>query len=264
MARMLENSETGYRLLLTRSGSSSATLALARVAAGTVTSLATSATLSGLSSGTSVKIRLKVTGESIQGYLNDDTTPTIEATNSVITDAGYAGIVFTSNAGATTFFHADDYSIDDLISGGGGPVSTTVSVTDSGDVVSVTGAVGDPSVSTTLALTDDGDTAAITGAVPTGGSVRLQFGVDNERGGTYSSATGIEYWVYASDRETVISHGTGLALDGVGVGYVDLVGSEYEIGDNVLVALLKETSEVSVLDRTLRSGIFYVPAIAVP
>lgn len=147
---------------------------------------------------------------------------------------------------------------------GGGPVSTTVAVTDAGDIASVTGVSGDGSVSVSVAVTDAGDTVAVTGAVPTGGDVRLQLGVDAERGGVYASITGIEYWVYGADRASVIAHGTTLATDGTGVTFIDVLDSPYEIGDNVLVSMLKETSETSVLDRTLRSGFFYVPAIAIP
>lgn len=100
-------------------------------------------------------------------------------------------------------------------------------------------------------------------AIESAGAVRLQFGVMRERGAFYASATGIKYWVFRPDN-TVEASGTSLSLDSNGVGYVDLATSPFAVGDNVLVGCMKETTEPSPLDRTIYSGLFYVPAIAIP
>lgn len=260
LGRWDATAQSGYRLTLARVGTTTVSLSLSRVTTGTGFTLGTAVTGISASTGTSRRIRLRMVGSTISAYLDDDlVTAAISATNSNFTEAGYAALQVT---GASARICPTYFAVDDPAASGG--VSTTLTLTTNPVDVSVTGTSGSGSVSTTLAITAESVNVTVSGAVPTGGNVRLQFGLDAERGGVYASVTGIQYWVFGVDRSTVIAHGSTVSTDGTGVGFIDLTGSPYSIGDNVLVALLKETAETSVLDRTLRSGLIYVPAIGIP
>jgi hypothetical protein len=142
---------------------------------------------------------------------------------------------------------------------GSAPAIGSVAVTDAADAVSVAGQA--PAIGS-VAVADAADVVAVVGSAGSAG-VRLQFGVRQERGGEFESQT-IEYWVFSADRLSIVDRGFTTTEAVTGVATVDVTDGGFSVGDNVLVSILQESAEPSVLDRTIRSGMFYVPAIAIP
>ena len=109
LGRMSVNAITGYQIRHVRGNG----LTLARFSNGTSTTLDTTAFT--LASGQTVNVRLEMIGSSIKVYVDGSPTPTLSATDTTITAAGYVGLRFASAFTNTTYI---DNLIGDTAVGG--------------------------------------------------------------------------------------------------------------------------------------------------
>lgn len=200
-------------------------------------------------------------------YSNDQITSSAGATSTVGWAVASRELTASSeNPGIGTITSGDQWIASTVAirpEGGGGPATTTLDITTEPVLVSVTADSGAGPVSTTLAITTESVNVSVTGAVPTGGDVRLQFGIDQERGGVLQDS-GWRYTVFADETQAVVVDSGTLDTDSSGVGFIDLIGSPFEIGDFAPVLGTLYDDELPPEDRVVRTFFGFVPAIAIP
>ncbi len=92
--------------------------------------------------------------------------------------------------------------------------------------------------------------------------IRLQPGIRLERGGEAASRTVARWWVFSADLLTIVHTGTSVSTNSAGQLTIDINDSPaYVVGDLVPM-LVGEWDAVPPLDRTVRSGLMWVQAIA--
>lgn len=146
---------------------------------------------------------------------------------------------------------------------GGSGVTGTVSSTNGGDSVAVTGSSGAP-VLGSVAVTDGADASTVVGSSGLPAAVRLAIGLDHDRGAEAASLAGLRWAVFAADLGSLVASGSGLNTDAGGVAIIDLTGSPYVVGDYVPVLIADYNTATPAVDRTVGSMFGWVPAVAVP
>ena len=189
------------------------------------------------------------------------------------TGCGVAAATFGSSAASVdpttaTISSARDWvattiAVRPAVAGGVG-VTGTIAGTDSSDTNAVNGASGMPS-SGAIAVVDSGDTSTMAGAsgMPAG-RVRLEIGLDHDRGAEAASLAGLTWAVFSADMASLVASGTGLTTNAGGVATIELTSSPYSVGDYVPVLIADYNAATAAVDRTVRSMFGFVPAVAAP
>jgi hypothetical protein len=138
----------------------------------------------------------------------------------------------------------------------------TIAVTDGPDAVSLTGTA---TTQGAVAVTDAADAVALSGSVGASNNIRLQPGLYLERGGYAASLTSLRWWVLNAAMTQVENSGTGATTNSSGQLTIDITASaSYVVGDYVPLIVASYNAATSAPDRTVLSGLMFAQAIAQP
>lgn len=113
-----------------------------------------------------------------------------------------------------------------------------------------------------IALTTGNAVAAI--SVTAGGApndIRLTFGMYVEQGGVLGAVVDMRYVVLSDDLTSVVQSGL-VTTNSSGVASIDVDGSPWAVGDYAPVLIASYNSALAPYERTVKSGLMFVPAVA--
>ncbi len=242
----------------------------------TYTTTATAVSTGNHRSGYGYRVRLNPSGTPVDSAAAILTVtappsgPTIntQPANQTVTQPGAAtfSVVATASAGTLSYQWQRNPggvgSWADVTTGSGG---TTASYTTG--ATSVTGGTDNNGDQYRCLVSDTNGTTTTSAATLTVNStaitnnIRLQPSIRLERGAYAASRTMNRWWVLSADLTAVVHTGTNATFDASGRPTIDINGAQYDVGD-VVPMWFGEWDAVTPLDRTVRSGLMWVPAIA--